>query len=53
MEIYNYIGNDLRKRYKELMDVESYREIKGFIQNEYIRTADINVLDETMVEGKR
>jgi len=40
-KIYNYIGNDLRKRYKELMDVESYKEIKGFIQNEYIRIADI------------
>jgi hypothetical protein len=23
------------------MDVESYKEIKGFIQNEYIRIADI------------
>jgi len=30
-----------RNFYKE---VESYKEIKGFIQNEYIRIADMNKL---------
>jgi len=29
--------------------VESYKEIKGFIQNEYIRNADMNKLNEIAI----
>jgi len=29
--------------------VESYKEIKGFIQNEYIRNADMNKLNEIVI----